>query len=319
MKQLIILLLFLPLASLAQNNCKKKSKNYQEGEVSGSYFGCLNSKGERHGSGGITYDNSDNYRGEWENDEFISGNAKIKRTLKLTTTGSYYSVEDVTVIMYLEGVFKKTNYVRYIWQLNGANCTQEIYYDNHRSLEKEVEVGCFQDGELFQGTQTQFYKDGRKVTRVVDKGDAVSQKDNFENEYVVEDVDCKLNRNTVDLTRKDLQYVVDLGFGVGDVEFTFDTGAMDLFIGRDAFNKIKKGGGFQELDVDVECSGVFGGGDCRGVIFEEINIGDCAIYNVAATIGLNSEKSLVGIGFFDKFGNVQWDMQKQQLILTRDR
>jgi hypothetical protein len=312
MKQLLTIMFFLPILSLSQIECPKQSKDYAG--VGGVYLGCLNSYGERDGFGSMSYDNGDNYQGEWENDVFVRGNAKITQIMTES-----YSGEKTRATILLEGGFKKTNYSRYFWELHGVDCVQEISYGNKTTIKQELYVGVFKNGELFTGTHTQFYKDGRELTRVVDSGNVVSQIDNLENKYVAEDVGCKLNRNIVDLTRKDRKYVVDLSFVVGDVGFIFDTGAMDLMIGRDDFNKIKKGGGFQELDVDMECQGVFSGGNCKRVIFEEINIGDCAIYNVAATIGLNSDFSLVGIGFFDKFGNVQWDMQKKQLILTRDR
>ena len=329
-KQLLTIVLFMPFIIYSQDECKKR-KNY----LDGSYTGCLNSEDKPHGKGVLfylsngstqikkekwiysrNYYSKDRYNGMWKNGYFVNGEANLKREI------SFISGKKVIASIKREGTFIVSKYRDHLWDLDGYNCTETYEYPNDFILKKEILDGFFKEGELFIGVHTQLYRDGRTEVKNIDieNENNQSQNTNYNDKYSKKNIDCTLKENIVNLKRKDRVLSIDLGFNGNYVEFTFDTGCTTLMIGKDAYKKIKRMGiKHHELDVKVDCSGVFSKGDCKRVIFDKITIGGCTINNVAATIALNSSSNLVGIDFFDMFGNVEWDMQKQQLILTRDR
>ncbi len=74
---------------------------------------------------------------------------------------------------------------------------------------------------------------------------------------------------------------------------------------------------FKDLNMDIIIEGVTGEAKSKYVIFDEISIGGCKVKNVIATLNLERDNTLIGVQFFDKFSNVQWDMKEKTLKLYR--
>ena len=52
------------------------------------------------------------------------------------------------------------------------------------------------------------------------------------------------------------------------------------------------------------------------IVIDELKIGDYIIKNVVARV-IESNSSLLGTGFLNKFSNVEWNMKKKELILYK--
>jgi clan AA aspartic protease (TIGR02281 family) len=103
--------------------------------------------------------------------------------------------------------------------------------------------------------------------------------------------------------------------------FVFDTGAEVFSIGFNLFNKLKEEGLlYDDLGVIMETVGVKGESMQNKVIrIKEINIGQYKLKNVIAFVKTleTANSSLLGIGFLNKFSEVQWSLISNQLILYK--
>ena len=92
---------------------------------------------------------------------------------------------------------------------------------------------------------------------------------------------------------------------------------MSFTIGNIMFNRLVENGiKYKDLNKTTLSFGIGGQASGSLVIIEEIKIGDYIIKNVVAKV-FNSESSLLGTGFLNKFSNVEWNMKKKELILYK--
>jgi predicted aspartyl protease len=75
----------------------------------------------------------------------------------------------------------------------------------------------------------------------------------------------------------------------------------------------------RDLNMKAKTFGVGGTSAGDYVLFDTIEIGGYTIKNVIAHVHTDNDFTLIGVDFFDKFGNVEWNRNQSTLTLTRDK
>tara|TARA_B110000495_G_C22933922_1_gene546048 strand:+ start:34 stop:507 length:474 start_codon:yes stop_codon:yes gene_type:complete len=144
---------------------------------------------------------------------------------------------------------------------------------------------------------------------------------NQRNYYNKEDV-LGPESETIKLNRKGFKYYVDLKFNGTESKdhCIFDTGAFGITIGKRLYSRLKSEGlKVRDLNMKSKILGIGGTSTGDYVLFDTIEIGGYTIKNVIAHVVTDNDLTLIGIDFFDKFGNVQWNRNQSSLTLTRDK
>ncbi|MDG1348474.1 MAG: retropepsin-like aspartic protease, partial [Flavobacteriales bacterium] len=114
------------------------------------------------------------------------------------------------------------------------------------------------------------------------------------------------------------KYIITLKVNSVKGEWWFDTGAYGISIGKRLFDRLVESGiKYRDLKMNVTVFGVGGSSENKYIILDEITIGEITVKNVVATVRLEQNYSLLGVQFFDKFSNVEWDMKAETLKLYK--
>ena len=286
MRSIIIgLLLISPLVGLSQ--CSKKEKKNLENY--GSYYGCLNDLGMPDGKGKMTFVEGGSYDGNWSN-----GN--------MQGIGIY--VQDNGLIY--NGNFENNNFTG-----NGTLTQKSSDYEI-------IQTGLFNNGTLILGKKTTIQSNGLVVDVNVENGSVISERRNDRNYYKASDISSNVESTIVSTVREDDKYFISLKVNSVIGEWYFDTGADGISIGKRLFDRLVDSGiKYRDLKMNITSFGVGGSSENKYIILDEITIGEITVKNVVATVRLEQNYSLLGVQFFDKFSNVEWDMKAETLKLYK--
>jgi len=281
---LIGFLLISPFVGFSQ--CKKENKEF---ENYGSYHGCLNDLGMPEGKGKMTFVEGGSYDGNWSN-----GN--------MQGIGIY--VQDNGLIF--NGNFENNNFTG-----NGTLTQKSSDYEI-------IQTGLFNNGTLILGKKTTIQSNGLVVDVNIENGSVISERRNDRNYYEASDISSNIESTIVSTVRLDDKYFISLKVNNVIGEWYFDTGADGISIGKRLFDRLVESGiKYRDLKMNVTSFGVGGSSENKYIILDEITIGEITVKNVVATVRLEQNYSLLGVQFFDKFSNVEWDMKAETLKLYK--
>lgn len=315
-KFLLACLLLLPFLNNAQDCDVKSYCNNVEymNKKDYKYEGCLNTEEKMHGYGKKTYSNGNIYCGNWKNgDKHGKGTFTFKN--KLTEA-------EATVEYYFDGVFKED-----IAKGNGI-LTAIYKYDKpvkegYYRLIKQTKKGVFKGlNGFYEGVLINEYDNGLQEIENWQYAEAVSKTDNQTNYYDPLDIVGDDEKITVSLDARNNEktYYIQMKFeGVSADDCVFDTGAESFIIGKRLFEKLTFSGvEVDDLLMNQKLKGISKKAvNGKYVRFKEVSIGDYTLKNVVAIVNLESNYTLIGMDFFIKFSNVQWDMKNKTLDLYR--
>ena len=320
-RYLIFLIFLLPLNIFCQcDNPIIDTINYTDGSsVDVEYCGEINDRGERDGKGKLNYiDYMILYKdGTWKNG-VLNGNGK-----------TVFKAGDVFEGLYEMGKLVEGKYFR---ENENGSITYEGKFDgnyfngkgkliNENKFQVSISEGIFFKDDLLNGTKIiKENSSGVQITYKVEVGVETLVERNDVNIYNKEDIVGEAEFIKVPLKQRgslNIAYDVELEINGVKGEWLLDTGAMSFTIGNIMFNRLVENGiKYKDLNKTTLSFGIGGQASGSLVIIEEIKIGDYIIKNVVAKV-FNSESSLLGTGFLNKFSNVEWNMKKKELILYK--
>ena len=279
MKKLLLILLCVPLIGLGQ--C-----------VSGD---CKNGKGTYKLSSG------DKYVGEWVDGQFEG-------------QGTYtWDNGDKYVGDWIEG------------EQNGYGVMTNVLSNKEKKDKKRYYFikykGHWEDGKR-HGHGTAYFSNGSEWTgEWIENEQAEVEKKNDENTYNSDDIVGDNNYTVITLEElKPNHFYLKLNVDGVFKDFVFDTGASQLVFDQDFLKKLKNNG------CDVKKTNLKGeeartaSGEIvkfKVVHLNNVKIGDYVLNNVVASVGPKGTSPLCGIGFFNKFSNVKWNMKDGNLKLYK--
>jgi len=149
-------------------------------------------------------------------------------------------------------------------------------------------------------------------------GSVISERRNNRNYYEASDISSNVESTIVSTVREDDKYFISLKVNSVIGEWYFDIGADGISIGKRLFDRLVESGiKYRDLKMNVTSFGVGGSSENKYIILDEITIGEITVKNVVATVRLEQNYSLLGVQFFDKFSNVEWDMKAETLKLYK--
>jgi len=320
-RYLIFLIFLLPLNIFCQcDNPIIDTINYTDGSsVDVEYCGEINDRGERDGKGKLNYiDYTILYKdGTWKNG-VLNGNGK-----------TVFKAGDVFEGLYEMGKLVEGKYFR---KNENGSITYEGKFDgnyfngkgkliNENKFQVSISEGVFFKDDLLNGNKViKENSSGVQITYKVEVGVETLVERNDVNIYNKEDIVGEAEFIKVPLKQRgslNIAYDVELEINGVKGEWLLDTGAMSFTIGNIMFNRLVENGiKYKDLNKTTLSFGIGGQASGSLVIIEEIKIGDYIIKNVVAKV-FNSESSLLGTGFLNKFSNVEWNMKKKELILYK--
>lgn len=325
MSRFIFFFIFLlSLNSFSQcDNPIYQTINYTDGtEVNVEYCGDINDRGQRDGLGKLIYNDYAivSQEGNWKNG-FLNGNGKT-----IFKNGQNF-----------EGVYEMGKLVEGKFFLidDNLNWTYKGKFDGNYFQGKGKEIkddglivtineGDFFKDDLYSGLKIEKEKSsGIQITYKIKAGFETLIERNDVNIYKKEDIIGDSEFIKVPLIQRGLfsesniAYDIELEINGVKGEWLLDTGAMSFTIGNIMFNRLVENGiKYKDLNKTTLSFGIGGQASGSLVIIEEIKIGDYIIKNVVAKV-FDSESSLLGTGFLNKFSNVEWNMKKKELILYK--
>jgi len=320
-RYLIFLIFLLPLNIFCQcDNPIIDTINYTDGSsVDVEYCGEINDRGERDGKGKLNYiDYTILYKdGTWKNG-VLNGNGK-----------TVFKAGDVFEGLYEMGKLVEGKYFR---KNENGSITYEGKFDgnyfngkgkliNENKFQVSISEGVFFKDDLLNGNKViKENSSGVQITYKVEVGVETLVERNDVNIYNKEDIVGEAEFIKVPLKQRgslNIAYDVELEINGVKGEWLLDTGAMSFTIGNIMFNRLVENGiKYKDLNKTTLSFGIGGQASGSLVIIEEIKIGDYIIKNVVAKV-FNSESSLLGTGFLNKFSNVEWNMKEKELILYK--
>ena len=320
-RYLIFLIFLLPLNLFSQcDDPIVDTINYTDGSsVDVEYCGEINDRGERDGKGKLNYiDYMILYKdGTWKNG-VLNGNGK-----------TVFKAGDVFEGLYEMGKLVEGKYFR---ENENGSITYEGKFDgnyfngkgkliNENKFQVSISEGIFFKDDLLNGTKIiKENSSGVQITYKVEVGVETLVERNDVNIYKKEDIVGEAEFIKVPLIQRgslNIAYDVELEINGVKGEWLLDTGAMSFTIGNIMFNRLVENGiKYKDLNKTTLSFGIGGQASGSLVIIEEIKIGDYIIKNVVAKV-FNSESSLLGTGFLNKFSNVEWNMKEKELILYK--
>lgn len=324
-RYLIFLIFLLPLNLFSQcDDPIFDTINYTDGSsVDVEYCGEINDRGQRNGKGKLQYMDYLilSEEGNWKNGE-LNGNGKTVWRDGDVFEGNYEMGKLV------EGKFSRKN--------ENVTWTYEGEFDGNdfngkgksvRELKSWIitEEGNFFKGDLYSGLKIEKEKSsGIQSKYKIESGVETLIERNDINIYKKDDIIGDAEFIKVPLIQRGsenegkLAYDIELEINGVKGEWLLDTGAMSFTIGKIMFDRLVKNGiKYTDLNKTVKFFGATGSqGAGEIIVIDELKIGDYIIKNVVARV-IESNSSLLGTGFLNKFSNVEWNMKKKELILYK--
>ena len=281
---LLILLSFYINQNFSQ--CNKETITYDNG----SYNGCVNYEGEKHGEGTLSLNletQSQTQKGTFKNDNFLKGILIV----------DFYSGDKKTVTYedYQSDLIKNE-----IYEWENGDKVKTIY----ESGLKVKEISTYGPGES-QGLIIEKYFDGNETYTVR----------NTDNNRYPEDIVGNIEYSDVRLIERDNQYRINIGFPTYDgdvmnVPIQFDSGATSFFIGNRLYKDLLEKCEIEDMNVEGISGGVGSEFKTKYIKIKEMIIGDYTVKNVIAVVPLREDINdlLVGVGFLKKFKEVLWSL-----------
>ena len=295
MKKSLIILLCFPMIGFGQcfppNGCENGTGTYTYSKDQRYVGEWLN--GEHHGTGTFTYSKDKRYEGEWLNGE-RHGTGTCTYSKDQRYEGEWLNGERHGKGTYYYNSSERNGQKKYVgkWENNKKNGIGSEFYNN----------GIIWKGSWFEG----------------EKEDGYSNEENYYNPN-----DIKGGKISSVINLKEIEkdhYYISIDFNGLKKDFVFDTGATSLAMSSDLLLELKKHGvKIRDLKIDAGSAKIASGElvSSKYYVIDNIRIGDYLLNNVVVTVGAKGTSSLCGIRLFNKFSNVHWDMQKEQLILYR--
>jgi len=329
MKKLILTLATVIFVNFSFSQCEYTLSNFtynwSGGELTASYCGEINARGEMNGQGKLTYNNPDYYihyqEGNWKNGN-LEGYAKVVNRNgdefqgdfikgKLTS-GTYISNLDNSSVKY-EGLF------------NGIYFQGKGFLKTENNQNVITQDGTFISDRFANGIEIKTSKiDGVIIkSNYIDGIPTITERNDI-NTYRRNDIIGDSKFTEINLIQRgsaiDARLAYDLELQIDGIkgEFLFDTGAMGFTIGMIMFDRLKEGNiNYQELNREVTSFGIGGRAVSDLIVIREIQIGDYVVKNVVASVSKSHNYSIVGTGFLLKFSEVIWKMKENKLLLYK--
>lgn len=210
-----------------------------------------------------------------------------------------------------EGGFNKKNQLKG----NGGKITE--FYDG----DQRISQGTFMSGVLANGTEIYTWKNGVQKKCNIKDGESIEPcLWNDRNNYNKNDVVGPANYN-LNLTYKQESQAlyIDVNFGHKKTSLQFDTGAYGIVLSKSDFQKLGNSGvKFVNLKQKTQSFGVANIPlETTAYKIDNFKIGEYTVNNVIVNYVPEAKRSLLGLGFWEKFANVKWDMKKNQIELVK--
>ena len=319
MKNTLLLLLFcIPILGFAQcippNGCENGKGTYTYSKDQRYVGEWLN--GEHHGTGTFTYSKEQSYEGEWLNGEHHGTGTLYYNSVQR------YEGEWLNGEKHGEGTFTYSKEQRYQGEwLNGERHGEGTYYYNssERNGIKKY-VGNWEHDKP-NGIGSEFYNDGRIWKGKWIEGEQDSGYFNDENYYNPNDIKGEKISSVINLKEieKD-HYYISIDFNGLKKDFVFDTGATSIAMSSDLLLELKKHGvKIRDLKIDAGSAKIASGQKVsfNKYVIDNVRIGNYLLNNVVVDVGSKGTSSLCGIGLFNKFSNVEWNMKDETLKLYK--
>lgn len=304
-----------------QSQCTDtKQITYQDGSI-GDYKGCLDDNGNPGSGSGVLKNQSYIIEGIWDsgklNDEngkttFIADNSiyiGLYESGKLIK-GTYFKEDDNTKIEY------KGDFDDFFFQGAGVLEITE-------TSRKTIKEGRFFKNELLEGEEVVTYSNGLIVTKKTERGKLVDERRNDRNYYNPDDIIgdeefCIVPLKNNGSVNDGVSFGVQMEINGINGEWVFDTGAAVTSIGMRMFSRlVQEGITYKDLNRSIKTFGVGGVSNGRIIELDEIKIGNYTLNNFKVIVSNDSNSSLLGIDFLNKFKNVEWNMKKNELKLIK--
>ena len=324
-RYLIFFIFLLPpnLFSQCDNPIYQTITFIDETKVEAEYCGDINDRGERDGKGKLTYiDYVVLYEeGTWKNN-VLNGNGKTVMRDGDVYEGNYELGKLV------EGKYFRENEngsITYEGKFDGNYFNGKGKLINENKFQVSISEGIFFNDDLLNGTRIiKENLSGVQIKYKVEVGVETLVERNDVNIYKKDDIVWDAEYIKVPLIQRgsgnegNLAYDVELEINGVKGEWLLDTGAMFFTIGKIMFDRLVKNGiKYTDLNKTEKFFGATGSqGSLEIIVIDELKIGDYIIKNVVAKV-IESNSSLLGTDFLNKFSNVEWNMKKKELILYK--
>tara|TARA_B100001778_G_scaffold254590_1_gene214630 strand:+ start:43 stop:1023 length:981 start_codon:yes stop_codon:yes gene_type:complete len=324
-RYLIFFIFLLPLNIFSQcdNPTYQTITFTDETKVEAEYCGDIGDRGERDGKGKLTYiDYVVLYEeGTWKNN-VLNGNGKTVMRDGDVYEGNYELGKLV------EGKYFRENEngsITYEGKFDGNYFNGKGKLINENKFQVSISEGIFFKDDLLNGTRIiKENLSGVQIKYKVEVGVETLVERNDVNIYKKDDIVGDAEFIKVPLIQRgsgnegNLAYDVELEINGVKGEWLLDTGAMFFTIGKIMFDRLVKNGiKYTDLNKTEKFFGATGSqGSLEIIVIDELKIGDYIIKNVVAKV-IESNSSLLGTDFLNKFSNVEWNMKKKELILYK--
>ena len=324
-RYLIFFIFLLPpnLFSQCDNPIYQTITFIDETKFEAEYCGDINDRGERDGKGKLTYiDYVVLYEeGTWKNN-VLNGNGKTVMRDGDVYEGNYELGKLV------EGKYFRENEngsITYEGKFDGNYFNGKGKLINENKFQVSISEGIFFKDDLLNGTKIiKENLSGVQIKYKVEVGVETLVERNDVNIYKKDDIVGDAEFIKVPLIQRgsgnegNLAYDVELEINGVKGEWLLDTGAMFFTIGKIMFDRLVKNGiKYTDLNKTEKFFGATGSqGSLEIIVIDELKIGDYIIKNVVAKV-IESNSSLLGTDFLNKFSNVEWSMKKKELILYK--
>lgn len=185
--------------------------------------------------------------------------------------------------------------------------------------------GTFQELNLIDGKEFHKYKNGQECFFVYEGGLKIKSTCNNQNHYNMDDIvsgpySSKIQLNKFDDTPN--AYYIYLTINNKKVKFHFDTGCSLFTMNQTQWDELSKGLDFEDLNILGKSEAVGAEHNVKYFkILDPIYIDKYSIKNLIVGVTQirslkNPDKdNLIGLGFFNKFSNVIWNMSEETIKL----
>ena len=268
-----------------------------------------------NGNGKYIFKDKSWFNGEWSQGNYVNGEY-------------FYGTSGDNAV----GVFKNRFLVegKYNYKKSGDNAVGVfknglLVEGKYNFLNGSWSEGKFENLDLVDGVEFYKYKNGQACYFIYENGLKIKSTCNNQNQYNQDDIVFGPYSRKINLQKFDDNpnaYYVVLTINNKKVKFHFDTGCSLFTMNLTQWNELSKGLDFEDLKISGISEAVGAEYNMKYYkILEPIKIDEYSIKNVI--VGVTQIKSpknpdkdnLIGIGFFNKFSNVIWNMSEETIKL----
>jgi hypothetical protein len=255
----------------------------------------------KNGKGTYKWPSGDKYVGEWVDSKFEG-------------QGTYtFSNGDKYVGEWIEG------------ERNGYGVMTNVLSNKQKKDKKRYYLiryeGNWEDGKR-HGRGTAYFSNGSEWTgKWIEGEQAEVENKNNDNIYNSDDIVGDYEYTVINLEESNPNnYYLNINIDGVSKDFVFDTGCTNFTFDKAFLNTlIKNGCDIKKTNIKGSKAKVASGEivDLKVVILNNVKIGDYILNNVVASVGEKGTSFLCGIGLFNKFSNVEWNMNGSTLKLYK--